>query len=135
MMKSGLLFSGAQQSIRGRSLKGGEDGIATALEISGMQLPSTKLIVLSACETALGDIQGHEGVYGLQRAFRLAGTDYLVMSLWEVPDRETAEFMEVFYDKLIRGLSTHAAFRQAQSLIKNRFRNQPEKWAAWILVR
>ncbi len=135
MMKSGLLFSGAQQSIRGRSLKGGEDGIATALEISGMQLPSTKLIVLSACETALGDIQGHEGVYGLQRAFRLAGTDYLVMSLWEVPDRETAEFMEVFYDKLIRGLSIHAAFRQAQSLIKNRFRNQPEKWAAWILVR
>lgn len=135
MMKSGLLFSGAQQSINGLTLKGGEDGIATALEISGMRLPATKLIVLSACETALGEIQGYEGVYGLQRAFRLAGAGYLVMSLWEVPDRETAQFMEVFYDKLLRGLSIPEAFRQAQTIMKNRLRNQPEKWAAWILVR
>jgi CHAT domain-containing protein/tetratricopeptide (TPR) repeat protein len=119
LLKSGLLFAGAQHSINGNQLPGNEDGIATALEISDMQLTATKLVVLSACETALGDIQGDEGVYGLQRAFRMAGAGKLVMSLWEVPDKETIQ----------------QSFLLTQAAMKNKYRKSPEKWAAWVLVR
>jgi len=135
LLKSGLLFAGAQHSINGDKLPGNEDGVATALEISSMQLPATKLVVLSACETALGDIQGDEGVYGLQRAFRMAGAGNLVMSLWEVPDKETAEFMEFFYGQLFRNKTVQQAFLLTQAAMKKKYRQWPEKWAAWVLVR
>ncbi len=66
--------------------------------------------LLSACETGLGDIQGSERVYGLQRAFKMAGVDYLIMSLWQVPDKETQEFMEIFYKQLITKNNIRKAF-------------------------
>lgn len=135
LLKSGLLFAGAQHSINGDRLPGNEDGVATALEISAMQLLATKLVVLSACETALGDIQGDEGVYGLQRAFRMAGAGNLLMSLWEVPDKETADFMETFYSQLFNKKTIQHAFLFAQKEMKNKYRAYPEKWAAWVLVR
>ncbi len=83
--------------------EGMEDGILTAYEISQMNLSNTELVVLSACETGLGDIQGNEGVYGLQRAFKIAVAKCLVMSLWQVEDQATMKFMEVFLPQMVGG--------------------------------
>jgi CHAT domain-containing protein len=91
-------------------------------------------VVLSACEAGLGDIKGSEGVYGLQRAFKMAGDDLLVMSLWKVPDSETAEFMEEFYRQMLLHKPIDDAFELAQATMKNKYRSSPQKWAAWLLV-
>ena len=135
LIRSGLALAGANNAWKGKPVSGVEDGILTAYEISNMYLPNTKLAVLSACETGLGDIQGSEGVYGLQRAFKMAGVQNLVMSLWKVPDIETAEFMEEFYKNLFDKQTISIAFLNAQSVMKNKYRNDPYKWAAWVLVR
>ena len=88
MIRAGLIMAGGNRVWQNKpALKGMEDGILTAYEISQMNLSNTELVVLSACETGLGDIKGNEGVYGLQRAFKMAGAKYLIMSLWQVPDR------------------------------------------------
>lgn len=107
------------------------DGILTASEVKEMNLSGTKLVVLSACETGLGDIKGSEGVYGLQRAFKMAGAERLVMSLWQVPDKETVEFMSEFY-KNLEGLSVNEAFKKTQQKMKEKY--SPYFWAAFILV-
>ncbi len=135
LFRSGLLFAGANNAWQGKPIEGIEDGILTAYEVSNMYLPNTKLVVLSACETGLGDIQGSEGVYGLQRAFKMAGVQNLVMSLWKIGDRETAEFMQLFYKNLFDKQSVSDAFYSAQTIMKNKYRDEPYKWAAWILVR
>ena len=136
LMRSGLFFAGAFYTwTKNRSFTGLEDGIATAYEIANLYLPNTKLAVLSACETGLGDIRGSDGVWGLQRAFRIAGVKNLVMSLWKVPDRETAEFMTLFYENIFRKQTIADAFIAAQAAMKNKYRNDPYKWAAFILVR
>lgn len=128
-------MAGGRNSWRGRTIEGLEDGLLTAYEISGMYLPATKLAVLSACESALGDIEGSEGVFGLQRAFKLAGVQNLVMSLWAVPDKATSEFMEAFYSNIMNGVTIQDAFYQAQGKMRTLYRSQPYNWAAWILVR
>jgi len=129
------LLSGANAAWKGKPIVGVEDGVLTAYEVSNLYLPNTKLVVLSACETGLGDIQGNEGVYGLQRAFKIAGVKNLVMSLWKVGDKETSEFMQEFYKNIFNKLSISDAFYSAQTVMKNKYRNEPYKWAAWILVR
>jgi CHAT domain-containing protein len=110
-----------------------EDGIATAYEISHLNLSNTKLVVLSACETGLGDIKGSEGVYGLQRAFKMAGADYLLVSLWQVPDKETVEFMDLFYQSWLSGKTIHEAFAKAQKKMRKKYKDV-YKWGAWVLV-
>lgn len=136
LMRSGLFFAGAYYTwTKNRSFTGLEDGIATAYEIANLYLPNTKLAVLSACETGLGDVRGSDGVWGLQRAFRIAGVKNLVMSLWKVPDKETAEFMSLFYENIFRRQTIADAFIAAQAAMKNKYRNDPYKWAAFILVR
>jgi len=135
LFRSGLLFTGANIAWQGKPIEGIEDGILTAYEVSNLYLPNTKLAVLSACETALGDIQASEGVYGLQRAFKIAGVQNLIMSLWKVPDAETVEFMQAFYKNLFAGKSISNAFYRAQTALKNKYRSDPYKWAAWVLVR
>jgi CHAT domain-containing protein len=135
LFRSGLLFAGANYAWGGKPVNAIEDGILTAYEVSNLYLPNTRLVVLSACETALGDIQGSEGVYGLQRAFKMAGVQNLIMSLWKVPDVETAEFMELFYTNLFGNKSVNDAFHLAQTRMKNKYRSEPYKWAAWILVK
>lgn len=135
LLRSGLLLAGANNAWKGAYVEGIEDGILTAYEIADLFLPNTKLVVLSACETALGDIHGSEGVYGLQRAFKMAGVQYLLMSLWKVPDVETAEFMEVFYQNLFDDKTIEAAFYKAQDAMKKKYRAEPFKWAAWVLIR
>lgn len=135
LFRSGLIMAGAENAWGGKALKGVDDGILTAYEISNMYLPKAKLVTLSACETALGDIRGSEGVYGLQRAFKMAGVENLVMSLWKVPDTEAAEFMGIFYKSLFESKAIDKAFDKTQSLMRDKYRNEPYKWAAWILVR
>jgi CHAT domain-containing protein len=136
MIRSGLLLAGANQAWKtGKPLRNGmEDGVLTAYEISQMNLSNTELVVLSACETGLGDIQGNEGVYGLQRAFKIAGAKYLIMSLYKVPDRETAEFMTVFYKKWLKEkMEIPDAFRDTQKELRKRFPN-PYSWAGFVLL-
>ena len=138
LMRSGLIFSGANYAWQHGKTPNEEDddGILTALEISNLDLSNTDLIVLSACETGLGDIDGSEGVYGLQRAFKMAGVDYIIMSLWEVPDKETAEFMNFFYSEWITNKKEiTAAFNNTQRIMHNRYKNEPSKWAAFVLFK
>ena len=134
LFRSGLILAGAEYAWRsGRSYGDMEDGILTAYEISQLNLSNTKLVVLSACETALGDIRGSEGVYGLQRAFKMAGVDYQIVSLWPVPDEETSEFMEAFYKFWLGGKTIHEAFAKAQQKMRKKYK-EVYKWGAWVLI-
>ncbi|MDT0557568.1 CHAT domain-containing tetratricopeptide repeat protein [Ichthyenterobacterium sp. W332] len=135
LLRSGLILSGANKAWKnGVSPNSIEDGILTALEISNLDLSNTEVVVLSACETGLGDINGSEGVYGLQRAFKMAGVDILIMSLWKVPDNETAEFMTLFYSNWLETDNIRLAFNNAQQVLQNKYRNEPVKWAGFILL-
>lgn len=128
-------MAGAEKTWKGKPVAGIEDGILTGYEVSNMYFPNNKLVVLSACQSALGDLEGSEGVYGLQRAFKMAGSQNLVMSLWDVPDAETSEFMQAFYRNMFNNQSISKAFDQAQNTMKQKYRNTPYKWAAWVLVK
>ena len=113
-------------------LEGIEDGIVTAYEISQLNLSNTELVVLSACETGLGDVKGTEGVFGLQRAFKMAGVKKMIVSLWKVPDKETSELMTGFYSYWLKGKTIDAASTQAQADMRKKY--SPYYWAAFVLV-
>jgi tetratricopeptide (TPR) repeat protein len=136
MNRSGLLFAGGNKAWIGEELSTDrEDGILTAYEVSNMSLFNTELVVLSACETGLGDIKGSEGVYGLQRAFKQAGVRYLMMSLWKVPDNATKEFMITFYTEYLTNQKpVREAFNITQSKMKKKYRNEPYKWGGFVLM-
>jgi CHAT domain-containing protein len=136
MIRSGLLLAGANDAWRtGKPQQPGlEDGILTAYEISQMDLRNTELVVLSACETGLGDVQGNEGVYGLQRAFKIAGAGYLIMSLWKVPDTQTAQLMSNFYSNWQeRRMRIPEAFWAAQKQLRDAGLD-PYFWAGFVLL-
>jgi CHAT domain-containing protein len=136
MIRSGLILAGGNHAWKtGKPLRPDmEDGILTAYEISQMNLSNTELVVLSACETGLGDIEGNEGVYGLQRAFKIAGAKYLIMSLWQVPDYQTQELMTSFYKNWLEGkMSIPDAFRSAQGEMREKYQS-PYFWAGFVLV-
>ena len=133
LLRSGLILAGGNHAWSGKTpVEGMEDGIATAYEISQLNLNNTELVVLSACETALGDVRGSEGVFGLQRAFKMAGVKKMIVSLWQVPDKETAELMTSFYNYWLKGKTTEQAFAQAQSDMRKKY--SPYYWAAFVLV-
>jgi CHAT domain-containing protein len=111
MVRSGLALAGANHA---GAVSHGNDGLLTALEVTSMNLYGTDLVVLSACQTAVGEVRTGEGVFGLRRAFVLAGAKNLVMSLWRVNDERTAAQMEQFYKAFGRGLSSPQALREAQ---------------------
>ena len=113
----------------------GDDGILTAAEVANMDLSNTKLVVLSACETGLGKIEGSEGTFGLKRAFKLAGVEQLIVSLWSVPDNETMELMTLFYKDLTLKKDPKVSFAIAQREMRNLYPYEPEKWAGFVLVR
>ena len=133
MMRSGLLLAGANNSWRKTNNETNtDDGILTAKEIANLDLGSCKLVVLSACETGLGQINGSEGVFGLQRAFKMAGVQNIIMSLWKVPDAQTAELFEIFYTECFNGKSITDAFQLAQSKMEAKCR--PYFWAGFVLL-
>lgn len=136
LLRTGLILAGANNKwVNNIEIDGADDGILTALEISNLNFMNTDLVVLSACETGLGDIKGSEGVYGLQRAFRLAGVKRMIVSLWQVPDNETAEMMEYFYKSLMNEKKGYyAAFRAAQNKMKQKYPFAPIKWAGFVLI-
>lgn len=135
MLRSGLLFAGSDFAWRGDDLPDNiEDGILTAQEISSVDLSGLDLVVLSACETALGHINS-EGVFGLQRAFKKAGAQSILMSLWKVDDKATEILMTEFYAQLMEGKSKSSSLEAA----KQKLRNIPEYsdpvyWAAFVLL-
>lgn len=138
MLRSGLIMAGGNDRWLGEYLQHGtEDGILTSFEIAELNLSSTLLVILSACETGLGDIQGYEGVYGLQRAFRIAGVSQLIMSLWQVDDEASRIFMQEFYKGMInRRLTIFDALRNAQKALRSSKRfNDPYYWAGWVLIQ
>ena len=137
MIRSGLVLAGGNHAWKtGKPLRPDlEDGILTAYEISQMNLANTELVVLSACETGLGDLVGNEGVYGLQRAFKIAGAKYLIMSLWQVPDFQTQVFMTAFYKHWLEGkMAVPEAFRATQAELRGRYSGEAFKWAGFVLV-
>jgi CHAT domain-containing protein len=110
-----------------------EDGILTALEVAGMDLQGTQLVVLSACETGVGKISNGDGVYGLRRAVSMAGAESQVISLWKVDDKATEELMTQFYEHLQAGQGRGEALRQSQqSLRLNPLYMDPFYWAGFI---
>lgn len=132
LMRSGIALAGANDMWNRSFFEEGEDGVLTAQEVATLNLRNTDLVVLSACETGLGDIRGSEGVYGLQRAFKMAGVRYLIMSLWQVPDAETAEFMMQFYANLMQLKDIRKAFHVTQKLMSQKY--DPYYWAAFVLI-
>jgi CHAT domain-containing protein len=132
LLRSGLALAGANTWLKKGSLPPeAEDGILTAEDISGLDLLDTELVVLSACETGLGEVRTGEGVFGLRRAFVLSGAKRLIMSLWQVPDRQTQELMVDFYDRVLKGQPGPDALREAQLEIKKKYPN-PFYWGAFI---
>ena len=128
LLRSGLALSGANVH-----KSGAENGILTALQASSLNLWGTKLVTLSACDTGIGEVKDGEGVYGLRRAFFLAGTQSLVMSLWPVSDPVTREMMVDYYTGLKRGLGRGEALRQAElAMLKRKGRQHPFYWASFI---
>ncbi|RYE01258.1 MAG: CHAT domain-containing protein [Sphingobacteriales bacterium] len=133
LLRSGLVLAGANDFWSGAPAPAGkEDGLLSAYEIAQLDLTQVRLAVLSACETAVGDLNGTEGVFGLQRAFRLAGVPHLVVSLWQVPDRETAELMAAFYNRLAAGRPLHDALNEAKAEMRKSY--APYYWAGFILI-
>jgi len=128
LLRSGLALAGA--NLRGQS---DDDGILTSLEASGLNLWGTRLVTLSACDTGLGEVRAGEGVYGLRRAFILAGAESLVMSLWPVSDYVAREMMASYYLGLKKGLGRGEALRQVKlAMLKRKDRQHPFFWASFI---
>ena len=138
MVRSGLIMTSGNWKWMGidtLSTMGREDGILTAMEVATLPLDDCKLVVLSACETALGHIDEQEGTLGLVRGFKLAGVDQILATLWSVNDETTAEFMTTFYDELSASNNTLEAFQTTQRAMREAYPRQPYHWAGFVLIR
>ena len=135
MRRSGLIFSGANNAWMGKRLPAQvEDGILLSEEIAAMDLSGTGLVVLSACETGLGEASS-EGMSGLQKAFKRAGVDKLVISLGKVHDWATQQFMTTFYQYLTEGYDVYKSFQLARAtMIDSETYNDASYWAPFILI-
>ncbi len=133
MARSGLLLSGVVDYYASGSYPETYDGILTAYEAENLDLQHTTLVVLSACETSLGYLDAGEGVYGLQRAFRVAGASSIMTSLWKVNDQATRDFMISFYAEYMKSHDQAKAFRVAQKTTKDKWK-EPYFWGAFVLT-
>lgn len=132
LMRAGLALAGANRVWTTQMADVNNDGVLTAQEVTNLDLINTQLVVLSACETGLGEIKDSEGVYGLQRAFKMAGVKMIIMSLWQVPDKETEEFMTLFYSNLLKNFDVKASFNSTQKEMRKKY--DPFYWAAFVLM-
>lgn len=133
MWRSGLVMSGGNRAWKGDTIPDMvEDGILKAQEIGDLDLRGADLVVLSACNTGRGEVTG-EGVFGLQRAFKMAGAQTIVMSLTPVDDQTTMAMMNKFYTNLFSGQSKHDAFYNAQRYIRS-IKPDPKYWMGWIML-
>jgi CHAT domain-containing protein len=128
LLRSGLALAGFNNR---RS--GSEDGVLTALEVAGLDLYGTQLVVLSACDTGVGEVNNGEGVYGLRRALAMAGAQSQLISLWKVSDKGTMELMVRYYQRLLSNQGRSEAYRQTQlEMLENSQYQHPYFWAAFI---
>lgn len=134
LYRSGLMMSGCNGSWQNKEQfnDNKEDGVLTSAEISFLDFSNTDLVVLSACETALGNVT-MDGVWGLQRAFKNAGVNTIIMSLWKVDDEATSYFMVNFYKQLLGGSSKRDAFNTAKKLTREKYED-PYYWSAFIML-
>ncbi|GAB4239252.1 MAG: tetratricopeptide repeat protein [Ekhidna sp.] len=137
LLRSGLMLANAEQTMQsatqGTEVNTTNNGVLTAYEVITQDLSNTDLVVLSACETGLGEIKSGEGVYGLQRAFQVAGAETVVMSLWKVSDDATQQLMTGFYKNWMGGMSKEEAFFAAQKSLRNTF-SEPYYWGAFVML-
>jgi len=127
LLRSGLALAGANEQ------KEDDNGIMTALEVTGLNLWGTKLVALSACDTGVGEVKNGDGVHGLRRALALAGAETQVMSLWAVSDKATRELMVAYYGRLNQGQGRGDALRRVQlEMLKKVNRRHPYYWASFI---
>jgi len=138
LLRSGIILSGGNNVWSNIEIpENVEDGVLSAYEISNMNMFGTKLVVLSACQTGLGDDFGSEGVFGLRRALKMAGVDFIIMSLWSVPDEQTKELMTEFYRNFVAGKEVRIAFKEAQNYMKIKYQEvagAAYAWAAFVLI-
>jgi CHAT domain-containing protein len=133
MINSALVFAGAQNTANNDVLPF-DNGLLNSYEASFLNLRGTELVVLSACQTGLGDVQSGRGVYGLQRAIKIAGAESIIMSMWSVDDNATQELMTYFYDFWIdKNMSKRAAFDAAKSKVREKYPH-PYYWGPFIML-
>ncbi len=141
LLRSGVVLAGANHAFEDRREENGvrEDGILTAFEASGLNLAGTELVILSACETGMGEVVNGEGVYGLRRSFHYAGAEAVIMSLWKIPDVETSQIMMEFYERWLSGDSKKEALRHSALAVLRKYRERygfshPIFWGGFILA-
>jgi CHAT domain-containing protein len=133
LLRSGLVLAGASAPQEQPGPLRHEDSLVTALELAGLDLWGTQLVVLSACDTGRGDIKAGQGVYGLRRALVSAGAESVVTSLWKVNDETSRELMERYYRNLLAGQGRGEALRTAMRALRQTHPN-PYSWAPFILL-
>ncbi|MBH8562389.1 CHAT domain-containing protein [Nostoc sp. CENA67] len=131
LLRSGIALAGFNN--RSKAVSSYDDGVLTALEIAGLNLRGTQLVVLSACETGLGDVKVGDGLYGLRRALVIAGSQSQLLSLWKVDNSGTKELMVKYYQKLKAGKGRHEALREVQlEFLSNPKYQHPFYWASFV---
>ncbi len=134
LLRSGLMLAGASDADKQQAgLENSSNGIITSFEAMNLDLKGTKLVVLSACETGLGEIKAGEGVYGLQRAFLVAGAEAVVMSLWKVDDAATQQLMQNFYTNWTKSGDIEKSFKLAQQQLMTKYK-EPYYWGAFVMM-
>jgi CHAT domain-containing protein len=137
LLLSGLFLAGANLHGEGADSLAAEDGILTAFEISAMDLTGTRMVVLSACETGLGRVEEGEGVYGLRRAFQMAGARSVISALWTVSDEATADMMSQLYERQEESIPETMRRIQLEKIRELRLAGQPDHpyiWAGFIAM-